>query len=287
MDFKNILQEIEKADPEVYEKLSGRRHILKSFGSKVAVAALPLALGSFFKKAYGKTSDATSVIDALNFALKLEYLEFNFYHTANNTGGLIPVGDQAGFQLAESHERAHIAFLNTTITTLGGTPYTPPNNNSTTGNPYVPTSYDFTAGGTYHVFEDYPSFLTIAQALEDTGVRAYQGQIPNFIGNNSVLTAAMQISTVEGRHASFIRLVRRYLGAVEQPAPWITNNIPPASAVQANYNGEENVIQKGIDITSLPGVGGTMLSKEAASAAFDEPLDQATVTALIAPFLLP
>ena len=75
MDLKNILQEIEKADPEVYEKLSDRRGILKSFGSKVAVAALPFALGSLFKKVYGKNTD--TVVAALNFARELEYFEYN------------------------------------------------------------------------------------------------------------------------------------------------------------------------------------------------------------------
>ena len=56
MDFRNILQEIEKTDPEVYERLNGRRHVLKSFSSKVALAALPFAIGSMFKKAYGRTT---------------------------------------------------------------------------------------------------------------------------------------------------------------------------------------------------------------------------------------
>src|ERR1700748_2808114 len=106
MNFKYILNEIEKADPEVYEKLSGRRHVLKSFGSKVAVAALPLAIGSLFKKAYGKTTDA--VTSALNFALKLEYMEYNYYHVANNTGGLISAAELPGFQTIEAQELAHI-----------------------------------------------------------------------------------------------------------------------------------------------------------------------------------
>lgn len=295
MNFNSILQEIEKADPEVYEKLSGRRHILKSFGSKVAMAALPMALGSMFKKAYGKTTVGT-VVSTLQFALELEYLEYNFYHTANNTGSnttdtLIPAADRPGFQIVENDERLHVNFLRTTLDTLGAVPFTPNNytGDPITGNPYSPASYDFTAHGAFPVFSNYATFLDVAIGFEDTGVRAYQGQLPNLLGSNEVLTAALRISTVEARHASFIRLIRRFYNA---PAtfqygtkPWITTNFPPAVALQPNYMGEDNTIQKGVDITSLPGFTGT-ISAAAASEAFDEPLDDTTVVSLIAPFKL-
>ena len=293
MNFRNILAEIEKTDPEVYERLSGRRHALKSFGSKVAVAALPIALGSLLKKAYGKGTDATAIVNSLNFALELEYFEYNFYHVANNTGGLIPANDLPGFQTIEAHEMDHINFLKSTIISFGGTPYTPRNyNNPVSTNPaYVPSgTYDFTAGSTYHVFEDYNTFLIIAQTFEDTGVRAYAGQLSVFLGsaNSTILKQVLEISCVEARHAAHVRYVRRLRGgaAPDYPAPWITNNIPPVVALQANYLGEDNVNQDGIVITSLSGVSGT-IPQASATAAFDEPLDQSTVTNLIAPFFLP
>ncbi len=288
MNFRNILAEIEKTDPEVYERLSGRRDVLRSFGSKVAAAALPIAVGSMFKKAYGKTTSAVG--DALNFALKLEYLEFNYYHVANNTGGLIPGSDQPGFQTIEAHELSHINFLTNALTTMGVTPYTPKNYNAASNIPaYIPSgAYDFTKGGTYHVFEDYKTFLIVAQTFEDTGVRAYQGQMPAFFGsaNSTVLQQALEISCVEARHAAHIRYVRRLSGAAaEYPAPWITNNIPPIVALQANYLGEDNVGQEGITITSLPGASGT-IPQASATAAFDEPLDAPTVLALVTPFFI-
>ena len=289
MNFKNILQQIEKADPEVYERLSGRRQILKSFGSKVAVAALPLAIGSMFKKAYGRTTDV--VVDALNFALELEYLEFAFYHTANNTGNLIPAADQPGFLTIEAHEQAHVNFLTTTITAMGGTPFVPMHfTDSTTRGSFVPAAYDFTGGGAYNnVFNDYPTFLILAEVFEDTGVRAYGGQMSVFSGN-SLLVQAQQIATVEARHAAHVRLIRRNAGASELPAPWITNNIPPTTATQANYLGEDNTIQGvgaiSLDITTITDGTGTV-PKSAATAAFDEPLDSGTVTTLVSPFLKP
>ena len=210
MDLKFILDEIEKVDPEVYEKLSPRRHVLKSFGSKVAVAALPFALGSMFKKAYGRTT--STVIDALNFALQLEYLEYNFYHACNISPTLvIPGTDQAAFNTIESHELAHVNFLRNAINNAGSTPYTPNHysGDPVTGNAYVPTAYDFTAGGAFPVYTSYATFLTVSQAFEDTGVRAYKGQAGNLISDKGTLQAALQIHSVEARHASHIRLIRR------------------------------------------------------------------------------
>lgn len=292
MNFKNILREIEKSDPEVYERLSDRRHILKSFGAKVAVAALPIAIGSMFKKAYGKTAAASDVINALNFALQLEYFEFNFYHQANHTGGLIPAADQGGFVAIEGHELAHIRFLNNVVTTLGGVPYTPsgyPGPNSTIPE-YIPYGvYNFTAGTTYHTFSDYPTFLMLAEVFEDTGVRAYQGAVPTLIGS-TVLGQAMQIASTEGRHAAHVRLLRRNapISAVEKPAPWITNNIPPAAQFQPFYNGEENTTQiGGVDISSLPDSYSSsgMVPTLSATAAFDEGNDSGTILSLMQPFL--
>ena len=47
--------------------------------------------------------------------------------------------------------------------------------------------------------------MVLAQAFEDTGVRAYKGQAGNLISNSAYLTAALQIHSVEARHASYIR----------------------------------------------------------------------------------
>ena len=300
MNFSNILSQIEKADPEVYEKLSGRRHVLKSFTSKVAIAALPFAIGSLFKKAYGQTTSA--VTDALNFALELEYLEYNFYHTANNTGALIPGSagvagnDLAGFQTIEAQERQHILFLQNTILQLGGTPYTPKNYNAAASNPlYVPTAYDFTASGTYPVFSSYTTFLIIAQLLEDTGVHAIKGQLAAFLGNATLFIQGMELQSTEARHAAHVRLIRRLLGtalAPDYPAPWINNNIPPAGTppdqFQAYYLNEDNVLQNGIKITGLPDAYSSTATvpQLSATAAFDEAYDKTTVTNLIKAFML-
>jgi len=310
MDLRNILSEIGKTDPEVYERLSSRRNALKSFGSKVTVAALPLAVASMFNKAYGKTTG--TIIDALNFALELEYFEFNFYHIANNitTLGLIPAADQAGFQAIENHESGHINFLTTTITALGGIPFKP--NHYTDANsrpPYIPNAYDFRAASNTvyapifaNVFNDYPTFLIAAQTFEDSHIRVVNGQMSTWVGN-AVFSQMQQLLATEGRHAAFIRLIRRNLGPVtapEIPAPWINNNIPPSfplgssvtssnNVLQPFYNGEDNTVQSGIDISTLTDAGSTTgnVPQLSASAAFDEPLAQTTYTTLVKPFILP
>ena len=300
MNFKNILNEIGKADPKVYEQTSDRREVLKSFGAKVAVAALPVAFGSLFfsKKAAAKTTD--TVVDTLNFALEIAYFQYNFYHTANNTGGLIPSNaannvlgsnDLPGFLTIEANERAHIIFLNTSITALGGTPYTPKNYNATNLNPfYVPTAYDFTMGGTYStVFSNYASFLVLAQVFQDTTVRGLKGQLPVVLSNTTVLTQLFQMHTTEARHASHVRTLRRYTGAPEVPAPWITNDISPDIAFKANYAGEDNLTQiGGIVIDTLPDTYNSsgVVPQISATAAFDETLDVTTVSAYFAKFML-
>ena len=299
MNFKNILNDIAKSDPEVYEKLSSRRHVLKNFGSKVALAALPFAIGSLFNKAYGKVTDPVG--DALNAALEMAYMQYNLYHMAVNTGDLIPPSstsgnnDLPGFKTMEQQELAHISFLTNLVSTLGFTPFTPKNYNPANVNPaFVPSAYDFRAQkdatyGPYFavVFEDYRVFLVLAQLLEDTSVHSYEGQIPAVTGNTTVLTNMFQLLTVEARHAAHIRQLRRMpnVNAPEQPAPWIVNNIPPSSLFQSYYTGEDNVIQNDITITSLEGVKGNV-PKISATAAFDEPYDAATVKKLILPFKL-
>jgi hypothetical protein len=163
------------------------------------------------------------------------------------------------------HETAHVNALKATIATLNGTAVAKP-------------TFDFTAGGAFaDVFTNPMTFMAVAQAFEDTGVRAYKGQAGNLISNNAVLTAALQIHSVEARHASEVRRLRGQKG-------WITGNsrgdLP--AATQAVYNGEENVKQGAVNdiktITSAP--------VSALSEAFDEPLSKDEVLAIAGLFIV-
>ena len=98
MNLQNIISEIEKVDPEVYERFDTRRKVMKDFANlsgKIALAAVPLALSSMFNKAYGQTPGNVNSI--LNFALTLEYLEAEFYTNIVNapTFATIPAAAQA------------------------------------------------------------------------------------------------------------------------------------------------------------------------------------------------
>lgn len=274
MNVFNIFNEIEKVDPEVYERMDDRRGAIKEvsgFAGKIALASLPFMIGSMFNKAYGQTGGTTAdIIGVLNFALTLEYLESEFYKKAVATSGLVPAADLPGFTTIRDHEVAHVAFLRTAIQGLGGTPVS-----FTAGN------FDFTGHGAYPtVFSNYDTLLAVSQAFEDTGVRAYKGQAGNLMSNKTILSAALQIHSVEARHASHIRKTRKDRGASVKP--WITGNdaggVPGVAAV---YAGEENTVQGGVQITNINGMS---ISANAASEAFDEPLTKDQVTAIVTPF---
>ena len=56
---------------------------------------------------------------------------------------------------------------------------------------------------------DLAFLLEVAQGAEDTGVRAYKGQAGNLMSNPAILEGALRIHSVEARHASRIRRMRR------------------------------------------------------------------------------
>ena len=129
------------------------------------------------------------VVDVLNFALTLEYLEAAFYKTGNSTKGLIPAKYKAMFKTIGAHETAHVALLKGA---RGAAAVAAP-------------KVDFTAGGKYaDVFSNFTTFATLSATFEDLGVAAYKGQAGKLAGT-PVLTTALQIHSVEARHASAVR----------------------------------------------------------------------------------
>lgn len=260
MNIVKIIEDVEKFDPEVVDKLSRKDMFKKSgsIGKKMAMAAAPLILGTLFsKKSYGRQGNET-VAEVLNYALTLEYLESEFYNTGLEQATLIPGDRKTIFQQIAKHENAHVAFLKSVLESMSVTPVDKP-------------TFDFTAGGTYgDVWSNYQTFLALSQAFEDTGVRAYKGRATELMNNDVVLTAALQIHSAEARHASMVRRLRAEKG-------WITSNMGTPAAV---YAGEENVTQGGANITTL-GYSATI-----ASQAFDEPLTKEAVLNIAGLFIV-
>ncbi|MEO6452859.1 MAG: ferritin-like domain-containing protein [Ginsengibacter sp.] len=289
MNVQHILNEIEKTDPEVYNKLDTRRDAMKSFfkaSGKVALATVPIAFGSMFKKAYG--GNTATIVEVLNYALTLEYLESEFYKAVVAAPGLtvsLTGAGRAALTTIRDHEIAHVAFLRSAIMSLSATPVT-----------YTASNFDLTGGnsaagtgpfsGTNSVLLNYDIMLAVAQVFEDTGVRAYKGAAGDLNSNNDILTAALQIHSVEARHAAHLRYMRKNAGVAVKP--WITLNqsgvpAPFDAAVQPSYNGEETTTQATVNIVNI---GGQTISANAASEAFDEPLTMAQVLAIVDPFII-
>lgn len=274
-----ILQALSAEDSEVAERLVSRRAaIARGAVSSTAVvaglrmASVPVALAALSREAFGQTRLPAVVVNVLNFALVLEELEYEFYQRGTDATGLIPAQDRAIFNTLRAHELDHRDFLRRT---LGASARPKP-------------TFDFTAGngsgsGPYaNVFTNYDTFKAVAQAFEDTGVRAYKGQAAALLPYKDVLTAALTIHSVEARHASEVRRLR---GNFTDEGPfgqgWINGNQTNIPGTAAVYAGEDNVMQGGVDVTTIvPSV-----SRNEITEAFDEPLTQAQVLAIVDPFI--
>jgi hypothetical protein len=134
MNLQNILTEIEKVYPEVYDRLDSRRGAMQRFafaGKVLAAAAVPSAIGSMFKKAYGQNSN--KIIEVLNYALTLEYLEYEFYKKGIEQAPIPNATARGALTTIRNHEQAHVNLLRDTIISLGGTPVM-----------FTSSSFDFT-----------------------------------------------------------------------------------------------------------------------------------------------
>ncbi len=276
MSIIKFLEEFTSED--LTKKASSRREVfgtMGSLGKKAAMAAIPFGLAAGSSKAFA-AQDQNAAINALQLALTLEYLEAEFYAMALDSG-VLPSGGRAEavYNQISKHESQHVDFLRAG---LGDNAVESP-------------EFDFTAGGAFDPFNPnndaaYAQLLALAQAFEDTGVRAYKGQATNLMGTQ-FLTPALRIHSVEARHASEIRRLRAEV--IGEPLNinalgWITlDNRGPGmpEATQAVYNGEANVTQGGVNL-----VNATNFSEIAVSQAFDEPISGETATQIASLFIV-
>jgi len=257
MNLQNILTEIEKVDGDALGRIEhmSRRSIFQSLLKKTVAGAGAAAFAGVLNKTYAQSS---SVADVLNYALTLEYLEAEFYNMSLAAPGLIPMAAMPYYQQIAKHENAHVALLKSAL-----------------GSAAVPKpTFDFTAGGAFStVFTNVQTNYALANAFEDTGVRAYKGQATNLMSAPAILTVALQIHSVEARHAAQIRYLRGYPG-------WIVN-AQENGLPQAIYSGEDNVTQGGVNLAAaFPNINQLRITE-----AFDEPLTMQQVLAIAGPFI--
>lgn len=319
MDLFKIIRDIEQVDPEIYDRLDSRRRVFRHFGlagKALTAAAMPALVSGVFQRAYGQgTALPAPIVEVLNLALSLEYLEFYFYDNGLTVPNLIPTADRPAFEVIRNDESGHIKVLRGA---LGSAAIPAPDRNL----------FDYTGGrGTQagpfaDVFIAYARFLGVAQSFVDTGVRAYKGGAPILMPNKDILDAALNIHSVEARHSSHVRTVRRGQAAGQsgpgatgvlgdttnlnqRPKSWISGNdnggpspgtmpstadvygpgSPATGAADAVFfPAEGNVSQAGRDITTIS--GGAAVSVNLASEAFDEPLDAGTVKRIARNFVV-
>ncbi|WP_156126423.1 ferritin-like domain-containing protein [Hymenobacter sp. DG25B] len=305
MNILQLLAELAEANPAVYEQASQRRAILGrlgSMGAKVAATSLPLAAGSLL---FATPAQARSTpLDVLQFALVLEHLENDFYRTALGLlakadgtkvpAGFIPADVRPDFVTIQEHEQQHVDFLTKAITSSGGVPAAKP-------------TFDYT--GSHNgsqsalfpdVFTNLDTFLAVAQFLEDAGVRAYKGQVTALQSDNGILEAGVRIHSVEARHASHIRTLRRQRQAAGAPdairscvGPGASGSPLPGKTDLA-YAGEDQLTQPisnlskvtFSELTTLAPVFGTDSARlqRAVQEAFDEPVTTEQASAIVAIF---
>lgn len=266
MNLLTIFSDIEQRDTEAYDKFMFSRRKLFKATAITAVGTAGLVTATM-NKAFAADSD---VVDVLNFALLLEYLEAEFYATAVDKAGLIPDSDKEVFMTIGMHEKEHVDFLKAA---LGSSAIAKP-------------TFDFTAGGKFPTaFSDYQTFLVLSQSFEDLGVRAYKGQAPRLQGNKDVLLSALKIHSVEARHAGEVRLIRGL-------RVW-TSEQDNGGAPAGIYAGEN--MMPHLPTVDLPPLvtpymleeGGMqgMIIERTIREAYDEPLTKEEVMALAMPFI--
>jgi hypothetical protein len=239
---------------------TGRReHIVRanpgrrSFLQKLAFAGAVLA-GAETRAGAQQISGLTDV-DILNFALNLEYLQAEFYTYATTGKGIANLGYPVAGSGAQgattggravtftdpalraiavemaSNELAHVTLVRSTLNGLGVQPIAMPAINLNA----------FGAGSGSEA-----EFLTLARALEDIAVSAYNGVTT--LTQNKVLTGvASRILSVQAEQAGNLRLLIAQKGVPTTALDGLDIVPPPSGARSFSAN------SLGVAVTRTPG----------------------------------
>ncbi len=270
---------LETLDPEIRARLAQREaeiahgaSVARVTAAGLAMASVPVALAALARDVFAQGGLPANIVSILNFALMHEYMESTLYNYGlSEHFQVVPGEDIPLFQTIQAHENLHKQYL---LATLGSEAVREP-------------FFDWSGGGgtyngPYHAaFYEYNEFKALSQSFEDLGVRMYKGLAPALMGEQPLLLAALQIHSVEARHACEVRRLRgNFLDNVPNRG-WITGNQTDISLTSAFYAAEENTVQDGIDLVTL------QFSAADASEAFDEPMTMQEVQAALVPFIIP
>ncbi len=218
---ETVTEEQLKTDATVLEfgqsiRALNRRNFLSTLAAATAAAAAAGVLSSA-TPAQAQTA-GPSIVDVLNFALNLEYLEANLYLSASGfgtvpaaLGGGAPVIGAPGYISSDpqtldttinlaADESRHIEVLRAAIANLGGTPISQP-------------MIDYTLGGKMKITTQ-AQFLAVTRQFTAVGTSAYAGAAQYLVSNPLVLTAAGQILGAESQHLGALNYLCNSHGVV-------------------------------------------------------------------------
>lgn len=181
-----------------------------------------LLLTSFFMAPAPALAQATlTPQQVVEYALTLEKLEADFYRraiAAVESGSLtVPQVAQDALVSYGEDEAQHVADLSTVLSSLGGNP------DAVT----IPANPNYFAILKRDPFANPADLLLAGQYVEDLGAAAYKGQAGNLLAAgdsaDTILAGALEIHSVEARHAAGIRFLRQTLLGADI-RPWIRNS---------------------------------------------------------------
>jgi rubrerythrin len=189
-----------------------RKRFLKMVGAAGAAGAFSIflaACGDDDEDGGGATSEDTAAkepggdLEIVNYALTLEYLEADFYKQVVDSGEITDKKIAEMAKMIGENEQEHVDALLAVAKNLGKPA------------PKPKTKFDSVIQGGPEMI------LDTAASVENLGAAAYLGQA-NRIQSKEILSAALAIHTVEGRHAAALNtLVGKTIvpdGAFAKPA---------------------------------------------------------------------
>ena len=292
MNLLSLLDQLGTADAP--SGAAPRRHLLRQLGqagARVAAAALPLALA-----APAQAAPANTLLDATLLLLKLEDLLEALYTQALVAAVLTNPAQAAvrpDFERLRQQQRGHAQFLRTSLSTGGITPAPAPafDFSGRKNNAANPVLFP-------NVMTDYAAFLQLAQQLEDASASIYLGQIGFFTADRQLLNAVLRMQTVEARHASHLRTLRRTAAsplvvkswpstADAAPSPAVLVPAPAAGSTAPvsiyTFEANETQVVSGTNVVPFPTIltGTNAVQFRSFAEAFDEPLPTLQATALL------